>query len=68
MVELAVLHGRFQSAVDGGVPGQEASLRTRADKPRVMLKVLSNKLELWYGQTYLSSGKYISEKTYAELI
>lgn len=53
MVELAVLHGKFQSAVDGAVPGHEASLRRRADKPRVILKVLSNKLELEYGQICL---------------
>lgn len=56
MVEFEVLHGTFQSAVDGAVPGQEASLRTRADKPRVILKVLSNKLELEYGQIYLHSN------------
>lgn len=41
-----LVHGTFQGAVAGADPGQLASLIMRDDKPRVMLKVLSNKLEL----------------------
>lgn len=71
MVELGVLQGTFQSAVDGAVSGQVALLKKKADKPRVILKVLSNKLELEYGQICLHlkfPRNNVSKKTYAEFI